>query len=237
MSSIILVHGAFHGAWCWHRVVPELRRLGHRVQAVDLPGHGTDSADRSQVTLDDYVERLAAAVEAEAGKVVLVGHSMGGFVIGEAAERVADKIERLIYLTAFVASPGRSLAELAGETQPTTFSNNLSFADGCMQIDPSAVPEAFFADCDDASVALAELCLVPQPGAVLMAQASVTDARMGSLPASYLACSEDQAIALVDQQQMAERAGAEPIVLRSGHSPFFSMPERLAESIHDCLGH
>ena len=78
-ETFVLVHGAWHGAWCWGAVINQLEKLGDRAYAVDLPGHGMNRVDRSKVTLESYVDSVAEFIERHDLKdVVLAGHSLGG---------------------------------------------------------------------------------------------------------------------------------------------------------------
>jgi alpha-beta hydrolase superfamily lysophospholipase len=81
MSSFVFVHGAWHGAWCWSKVVSLLEGTGHRAIALDLPGHGRDDTPITQVTFEAYCNKLREILEAQTEPVILVGHSMGGRVI------------------------------------------------------------------------------------------------------------------------------------------------------------
>ena len=85
MSHFVLVHGAWHGAWCWSRVVPLLEELGHSADAIDLPGHGDDPTPRASVGIGDYVRATGEALAKGPLPAVLVGHSMGGLLISSAA--------------------------------------------------------------------------------------------------------------------------------------------------------
>ena len=96
MANFMLIHGAWHGGWCWHKVVAELSRRGHRVVAPDLPAHGDDSTTRELVTLEAYADRVVEHLDDVSGPVCLVGHSMGGMVISAVGERVPERIERLV---------------------------------------------------------------------------------------------------------------------------------------------
>jgi pimeloyl-ACP methyl ester carboxylesterase len=126
----VLVHGAWHGAWCFEQVIPHLASLGHAAIARDLPAHGinalfpdsyfkrpldsasfaTDPSKLAGTTLEDYVSSIEQTINAMAGlghsKVVLVGHSMGGIPITAVAEQMPDKIAHLVYLTAFMPASG-----------------------------------------------------------------------------------------------------------------------------------
>ncbi|OYU73057.1 MAG: alpha/beta hydrolase, partial [Alphaproteobacteria bacterium PA3] len=115
MSSakrFILVHGAMHGAWCWQKVIPFLERLGHSVLAVDLPGRQGKGKPGWGLTLQHYVDDLANTVDHEQGKVVLVGHSLAGMSIAAVAEKMPHKVERLIFLTAWVSMTGSNMVQL-----------------------------------------------------------------------------------------------------------------------------
>lgn len=108
MSTFVLVHGAWHGAWCWELVIPELVRHGHRVVAPDLP------AEDPAATLDTYADVVCAALEGCRGDdVVVVGHSLGGATIPLVADRMP--VRRLVYLCALIPCPGRSLIEQIGD--------------------------------------------------------------------------------------------------------------------------
>lgn len=80
-KTYVLVHGAWHGAWCWQKVVPLLEARGNKVITFDLPGHGDDTTKPENVTLADYVNKLVSVTNAQKGPVILVGHSMAGVVI------------------------------------------------------------------------------------------------------------------------------------------------------------
>jgi len=112
MSTYVLVHGAWHGAWCWFKTAPLLQKLGHKVITPDLPAHGIDKAATASVTLAGYSQRIVDVLDACPEPVILVGHSMGGIAITEAAQARPDKVSRLVYVTAFLLptkSPGWSM--------------------------------------------------------------------------------------------------------------------------------
>ncbi len=115
MSTFVLLHGAFHGAWCWNRVAPLLRDAGHAVFTPTQTGLG----DRAHlihpgITLDTFVDDLVAVLETEElADVVLVGHSFGGYAITGAADRVPGRIRHLVYLDGVVPVPGKAPLDLS----------------------------------------------------------------------------------------------------------------------------
>src|SRR4051812_20142149 len=124
MSNFVLVHGSWHGAWCWYKVVPRLRARGHHVDAVELPGHARDWTPPAAVTIDSYVERIHEAIDRAPGPVVLVAHSRGGLAITQAAERRHDRVAKLVYLAAYLLADGESVLDVApGDTDSLVLPN------------------------------------------------------------------------------------------------------------------
>ena len=113
-ETFVLVHGAWHGAWCWAAVINQLEKLGDRAYAVDLPGHGMNRADRAKVTLQSYVDSVAEFIERHDLKnVVLAGHSLGGLTIPGVAAKIPSRIKRVVWVTALVALDGQPIVDPA----------------------------------------------------------------------------------------------------------------------------
>jgi pimeloyl-ACP methyl ester carboxylesterase len=159
MSMYVLVHGAWHGSWCWEKVVPLLRQAGHQVETLDLPGHGQDKTPIREITLAAYTKRVCDTLDAQAEQVILVGHSMGGIVITQVAEERPEKIQTLVYLTAFLPQNGESLLQLARMNSDSLLTPNLMANEeqGYLTFKEGApLKEIFYADCSDEDVARAK---------------------------------------------------------------------------------
>lgn len=235
LKRFILVHGAGHGSWCWQELIPYLEELGHSVLAVDLPGRQGKGQPGWPLSLQDYVDDLAARVDQERGKVVLVGHSLGGMSISAVAEKLPHKIERLIYLTAWVSPKGKSLAQLAQNNQGSKLhiATSMSWLKGVVTIKAQGFKECFCADCSDDGAAWAYSKLVPESLRTALGRVHLTQERFGSVPTSYVRCANDQALTLALQQQMLESIGCKDVyTLPSSHSAFLSMPKQLAQVLH-----
>jgi pimeloyl-ACP methyl ester carboxylesterase len=120
MATFVLVPGGWRGGWACEPVSARLRRLGHTVHALTLPGLGDDGGNAGRINLDAHVAHVVQAVTASAradngGPVVLCGHSYAGMVITAAADRAADQVQRLVYLDAFVPDDGQSWWDLAND--------------------------------------------------------------------------------------------------------------------------
>jgi pimeloyl-ACP methyl ester carboxylesterase len=231
MATFVLVHGAWHGGWCWERVAPLLASRGHRALAPDLPGHGSDRTPIARVTLDAYATHIAEVIAAQPEPVVLVGHSMGGIVISAAAERVPDRIRTLVYLTAFLVGEGESLLSSFGADPDSALTGNLvPSADGASAtVKPEAVVPAFYELCTPADAERARARLVPQALAPMNTPVPWTPARAGRVPRVYVACQRDRAISPAVQRRMYEARPCKRVLeLDTDHSPFYSTPEFLA---------
>lgn len=220
----VLVHGAWHGPWCWHKVIPHLQAAGHNTSAPELP-----LADG----MDAYVEVVCGEVSRAGEPVVLVGHSLAGAVVSLVAEAMPDAIERLVFLAAFAGSSGESVNALAGRSLASGLRGNMEIRDdGLSVVKEKYIPAIFYHDCDEEDVELAMSNLRPQGTAAFNAPITVTAERFGRVPKQYIECVEDQAINIALQREMARNIGCFHVnTMNTSHSPFFSAPAALAALI------
>ena len=229
MATYVLVHGSWHAAWTWNKVVPLLEQAGHRAVVFDLPAHGDDPTPPAEVTLESYVDRVCDAGAAQPEPVVLVGHSFAGVVITQAAEQCPEQIDVLVYLCAFLPRDGQSLRDLeqAG-TESLVPPNIVVDPDtGCSTVRKEVIPEAFYADCSDEDYELAMAGWTREPGVPTTTPVRVTPERFGRIRRVYIECTEDLAVSLPVQRRMYEATPCEVLSLEASHSPFFSVPEEL----------
>ena len=230
-ATFVLVHGAWHGAWCWHRLTPLLEAQGARVVAPDLPSMATDRAPADQVTLASWARFVADLVERQAQPVVLVGHSRGGIVVSQAAELVPDRIRHLVYLSAYLLPAGESLAEEARRDPESIIAANMIAADSGVTctVRDSAVREAFYGLCSDADYEYARVRLSPEPLKPLVTPLTITAGRFGRVPRAYVETTRDRTVTLASQRRMQATLPCTPVfTLDTDHSSFLSQPEGLA---------
>lgn len=234
MASFVLVHGAWHGGWCWDKVVPLLEAEGHSVTAVDLPGHGDDTTPLAGLTQAEYGRRVADAVEAAGEPVILAGHSMGGLSITQAAEYVPDRIAALVYVCAFLPGPGDSLMALVeGDTEARVVPNlEVDESAGVSRVAEAARVECFYEECDPEDAAAASARLGPESLAAFGVPVSVTEEGAGSVRRIYVECLRDHAISVSKQREMHAARPCERVeTIDTDHSPFLSRPEELARHL------
>lgn len=231
MSTYLLIHGAWHGAWCWHKIVPRLQKLGHTVLAPDLPGLGRDRTPVNRISLATWREHVCSIVDAQAEPVILVGHSRGGVVISEVAERRPDRIRTLVYLTAFLLRDGECLFDLAQQDHSSLVPPNMvmSADKSCSTMSDASIRDAFYGECSEDDVALAGLLLQPEPTVPLATPVRVTDGNFGRVPRVYIECLRDRAIPPALQKQMYTALPCRQVLsLDADHSPFLSRPDELS---------
>ncbi len=231
MSTFVLIHGGWHGAWCWDRVAPLLEQDGHEVVSLDLPGHGEDRTPAAEVTLEGYTDRVVEALDALPEPVVLVGHSLGGTAISQAAERRPGKIDKLVYLCALLLPSGKSAIEASQEDGGSVILKNAEVeADlGRIILSEAGLREALYHDSPEEDFGRARRLISPQPLAPLGTPVEVTEGNFGSVRRTYVHTTEDRVVSPAAQEKMYAELPCEKVVsMATGHLPFFAAPEELA---------
>jgi pimeloyl-ACP methyl ester carboxylesterase len=229
MAHFILVAGAFHGGWCWERVVPLLQAAGHSAEAPDLIGMGEDPTPTAEATLDRWAEQIAALVEARPHPVILVGHSRGGTVISSVAERAPDRIVTLVYVAAMLLPSGQSLAGGSGGLPRLPEGMFVPLPDGTGRLRPEGIPERFYNTSEPEWAARACAKMGPEPVAIMATPLVLTHERFGQVPRAYIECTEDRTIPLSVQRGMQAALPCDPVfTMTCDHSPHYSDPVGLA---------
>jgi Alpha/beta hydrolase family len=227
MAAFGLVHGAYHGSWCWDQLLAALDDRGHQVLTVDLP---TDDPDAGA---SEYADAAIKAFASAGDDLVVVGHSLAGLTIPVIAER--RRVSRLVYLCAMLPRPGRAHDDVAADepdmagprpTGPTTYTDDR----GTSWWYPDAAAGVFFSDCP---TELAQWAASQLRGQFWKITQEVTPLRaQPAVPTTAVIGAHDLVINPVWSRRVTPTAlGVTPIELQTGHSPFLSAPELLADTM------
>lgn len=236
-ESFVLVHGAFQDASSWNAVAERLGAADHDVVAVDLPGRDATGAAAKAVSLDDYVARVADAFSAADEPVVLVGHSFGGMTISAVAERMPDRIERLIYVAAYLPRSGESMEALAlsdGDNQFTESTFVVAKDYSHAEILEADRVRVFAPTADSAQAAAVVASMIREPLGPIGTPVTLSEARFGSVPKAFIRTLRDGTVSTPLQTMMIDRAGITEVRdIDTGHAPYLTRPDALAALILD----
>ncbi|HEX6657247.1 MAG TPA: alpha/beta hydrolase [Ilumatobacter sp.] len=219
MTTFVLVHGGFGSPAELAPVIPELEALGHHAIAVDLPC--TDP----EATLEDYARTVVGAINGLYPPIVVVGHSAGGATISLVP--ALAHVDRLIYVTAFVPEPGRSIVDIAGaDVRNTIMSISLDDGDGCRSFNLELLASIVAPEEREPYLAFLRATQRPQGWAAM--EQPWPGRSLPAVPCTYVLCTEDNVLPPRTQREMAARLGVEPTEIASDHAVFTLRPHELA---------
>lgn len=233
MKHYMLVHGAWEGSWSWEDTIPHLNRPENTITVVDLPGSYGNKQPIADVTMESYIETVVATINKLDHKVILVGHSMAGAVISQVAERLPEKIERLVYVTAFLLESGDSILKAMQRDPNGEFLPQLVFSDDQSSVTATeqTLRDVAFHDVEAAKVPSALNRMAEwQATEPFMAEVVVSDERFGTVPKTYIRTDLDKMVSPVLQAEMLNNWKVDQVHhLEAGHFPTLSTPRELAE--------
>ncbi len=232
MKHFVLIHGAWHGGWCWEGVIRLLKKAGHTAEAPTMPGHNPGD-DRSKVTFNSYVEKMVEILNGQSKSVILVGHSSAGFLLQSAAPKVSDKIERFVFHNAFILPDGMSQFDLV----PPEIAQNMieaakSSPDNSVPANEEFIRNVLMAgDPKEVQDGLIKR-LTPQPLVLFTTKVSTAAFNKLTIPRTVLFCKDDASLPPGTFLGMAQNLGKfELIEIPGGHETLFTKPEAVAKEL------
>jgi len=238
MARLVLVHGAFGGAWSWEPVVAPLEAAGHTVETLDLPGGGEDTTPVEEITLDSCAARVCEVLASSPERAVLVGYSMGGAVVTEAVGRCPDRVESMVFVSAFMPANGQSLLDLTqlpeGEGDMIQANIVLEGEPPLARLPDEAALAAIYNCCPPEEAAAAVARRRPQAVAVFATPVAVDDEALARIPRSYVLTTQDNSIPPALQRRMiAEHPCERVIELDADHCPQISATNELVAALNE----
>ena len=233
--DIVLLHGSWHGAWCWHKVAPQLEAAGHRLHVPDLPAHGTQWRWlRGRTTLRHMASSVCDLLDRLTAPALLVAHSRGGIVASTVAEMRPDKVAGCVYLAAYMLRHGERVADYFRHDKTSMVRRHIQISRYTLTdaLPPPARQATLYADCDAADVALAQSLLTPEPSLPALTRLRLTDARYGRVPRHYIELTQDRAVTPELQRRMVAQSPCATVQhIDASHSAYSSQPDALSSAI------
>jgi pimeloyl-ACP methyl ester carboxylesterase len=237
MMNFLFLHGSWHGAWCWHKVIPRIEAAGHRAIAIDLPGRGRSPAASPFVSLRRMVDAAERSLD-RSDKTVVVVHSRSGIVASELAERVPDRIARTIYLASFMLPGGKRVLDYVPDRH-SALTGKITINRRRMWdwLDPAIYKEGLYADCEESDVELARKLLVREPIRPALTRVRLSSERYGRVPRAYIRLAQDKAVSLALQDRLLNETTTDRVeTIDASHSAYFSRPDALAAAVLKLAG-
>ncbi len=237
-ETFVLIHGAWHGAWCWAAVKRQLEAGGDRVFALDLPGHGDNHHDPAKVTRAMYVDSVTKFIlDRDLRNVTLAGHSLGGLTISGVGQKIASHIKRLIFVSALVPLDGVSIGEdLGAMMKPEAVAQMHGLAEGLpvVTIEPQRFRDKFLQDGSRDLQDFVLAALVPEPTLPMGDPVPMKEFHRLDIPTGYLVCEDD--LVLDDPKLWHPHLSGrlrDPAIrsIKSGHELMFSKPLETAKAL------
>lgn len=235
-NTYVLVHGSWHGGWCWTPVANHLTGLGHKVYTPTLAGHGPD-VERAGVTHQDCVDTLVQYIEQrDLRDVILLGHSWGGNMLCAAAPRIADRLQRLIFWSAFVLNDGECILDVLPPHYVALFRDLAgSSSDYTVSLPWEVWRGGFMQDGGEEAARLAYSLMTPEPMRIYEAKLDQKAFFKLDIPKSYLLTRQDLSLPPGEYgwyPRFGKRLGEHKYVEVDGsHEACFTRPIDLANAI------
>lgn len=229
-KTFVLVHGAWQAPYVWDAVKSNLEKKGNHLKVVELPGHGTDLTPPPALSIDAYRDKVMSALSEVDGKVILVGHSLGGVIISAVAEKLPSKIEKLVYIGAFLPTSGQSLLDLAQMDTASQLGQSLRPSADQLTLDVihENITEIFIQDGSEATKGLVLKNYRAEPAIPFTNKLALTAENYGSVEKVYIKTLQDHVISPGLQNRMIHASEIKSVYeLNTSHSPFLSQPDSL----------
>jgi pimeloyl-ACP methyl ester carboxylesterase len=230
-KTFVLVHGAWHGGWCWGKVATTLRGRGYTVFTPTQTGLGERSHLLSKsITLDTFVEDIVNVLKFEDLKdVILVGHSFAGPPITGTADRVPERIRQLVYLDAAMLQNGQSVFSLLPPDLVAARRKAAEDTSGGLSIPPP--PAASFGLSDPAQQAWLAAKLTPHPLGTYESPLNLKNKIANGLPATYISCTDPAYAPLNASKEWVKKNGMKMVEIKSGHDAMVIVADKLADML------
>jgi pimeloyl-ACP methyl ester carboxylesterase len=232
MKTMVLLHGAWNGPWCWKKITPLLTAEGYTVITPAIPWTYDQNSKNKRPDLNSIANEFSDLLEYIEGEFTLVGHSLGGLLASLLSYTLPEKISTIFYISGFILKNGQTVNDLESHMTDSMIANNLAFDEQTRSL---IVPEyilktGFYHDCDDLDFQFAKQRLRPQIASTFLTQTNMPQKLSSRVRKIYVECQHDKAVPVSVQKIMQKNIHFDEIFkLPTSHSPFFSYPDKLVD--------
>ncbi|MRX70103.1 Pimeloyl-ACP methyl ester carboxylesterase [Flavobacterium resistens] len=235
-KTFVLVHAAWHGAWSFDKTKKKLEESDVKVITFDLPGHGKDKTEIKDISLAAYVQKVKDEILKLNEPVVLVGHSLAGFVVSQVAEEIPDRIEKLVFISAMIPYEGKTAFDIISADTKSQLLQNLIFSEdkSWATVNEETLKNVVYNRASAEQIIEATPNLVRQATQPFFAVVATTANTFGKIDKTYIICENDKIISSTAQRNLIEQIGIrKSLILDTGHVPNIENPDALALAILD----
>ena len=233
-KTFVLVHGAWHGAWSYDKSIKKLEGSGAKVVSFDLPGHGKDKTEIKDISLEAYVQKVKDEIIKLNKPVILVAHSLAGFIVSQVAEEMPDKIEKLVFIASMIPYEGKTVFDIISADPESRLLQNLIFAEdkSWATVNEETLKNVVYNRASIQQIMEAAPNLVHQATQPFFATVETSVNAFGKIDKTYIVCENDKVLSPTAQRKLIKQIGiGKSITLNTGHVPHVENPDALALAI------
>ncbi len=235
MSTIILIHGAWHNGTCWNKVKGLLEKEGHFVEAMTLPGNGEN--DSKDITYDDYIDSVSAVIKKQEEKVIVVGHSSAGHIIQMAVPKIKEKVEKVVFNNAWILPDGKSQFDFVPDEIKCAMREGAKRSgNGAIPLEPEFLKSMLATQATEDQIEALKKILVSQPLVIMETPVNAKDFEASDIPKVLLYCTKDISVPPGAFLGMFKSLGDYPVVeVPCDHEGLFTDPEVYTKGLLECI--
>ncbi|NNE38662.1 MAG: alpha/beta fold hydrolase [Gammaproteobacteria bacterium] len=236
MRTFVLLHGAWHGPWCWKKLTPLLTSKGHTVLTPELPWTYNDKIKNQQFNFYTTANSLSELINCLDGQITLVAHSLGGVITSLISANIPEKVSRAVYISGFIPQTGQSINDLDQLMSESIIASNMRVDEKkrALIVSEDFLKEGFYQDCSEVEYKFAKSWIGPQLASTFLAPIQYDAESLSKVNKIYIECLNDRAVPISAQRVMQKNIVIEKVMkVDSGHSPFFSIPQKLANILNN----
>jgi len=224
LKKYIFIHGACQGGWVWYKIEDLLKSNNIDYEIPDLPGHGNDKTPLFEITLEKYVESIREIINKTDKEIVLVAHSMGGFIASQVAELEYKRIEKIIYIASLIPKNNETISGMLQMDKTSKLMQGSAFSEDkkFVELNLNRINEVLYNNCSNEDIEFGRSKICKQALLPFITPIKLSK-NFENIPKYYIKTLYDNSVSIEFQNEICKRYnGVITKEIKSGHAPFFS---------------